>query len=68
MSAGFIAWMQTKRFSDLGISYSIAAGDLRRIAEERAHVETESDVELLVKEVEAAVSREHSIWMAHRAC
>jgi hypothetical protein len=66
MSAGFIAWMQTKRFSDLGVSYSIAANDLRRIAAERENVVTEEDAQIFVKEIEAAVSREHSMWLARR--
>jgi hypothetical protein len=66
LSAGFIAWMQTKRFSDLGVSYSIAANDLRHIAAERQNVTTEEDAQIFVKEVEAAVSREHSMWLARR--
>jgi hypothetical protein len=66
MSAGFIAWMQTKRFSDLGVSYSIAANDLRRIAAERENVVTEEDAQIFVKEIETAVSREHSMWLARR--
>jgi hypothetical protein len=68
MSVGLIAWMQTKRFSDLALSYGIAAGDLRRIAAEREHVATEEDLENLVKDVETAVSREHSLWLARRTC
>ena len=66
ISAGFIAWMQTKRFSDLGVSYSIAANDLRRIQAERENVTTEEDVQIFVKEIEVAVSREHSMWLARR--
>jgi hypothetical protein len=66
MSAGAIAWMQTKRFSDLDVSYSIAANDLRRISAERKNAETEEDVQILVKEIETAVSREHSMWLTRR--
>ena len=66
MGAGFIAWMQTKRFSDLGVSYSIAANDLRRIDAERKNVTTEEETRLFVNEIETAVSREHSIWLARR--
>jgi hypothetical protein len=66
VGAGFIAWMQTKRFSDLGLSYGIAAEDLRQIEARHAHSTTEVEVEILVKEVEAAVSREHTIWMERR--
>lgn len=67
LSAALIAWMQTKRFSDLALSYSIAAGDLRHIASQRERAATEAEAQQLVKEVEAAVSREHSMWFARRA-
>lgn len=66
MSAAFIAWMQTKRYSDLGVSYSIAASDLRQIAAKRQNATTEDEVQTLVQEVETAVSREHSMWLARR--
>jgi hypothetical protein len=66
-SAGFVAWIQTKRFSDLALSYGIAAGDLRRIAAQWENASTEADVEMLVKEVEVAISREHSLWLSRRA-
>jgi hypothetical protein len=65
-STAFIAWLQTKRFSDLGTSYAIAAGDLRRIAEEHSKVSDEVELKKFVAEVEQAVSREHSMWMARR--
>jgi hypothetical protein len=65
-SAGIIAWMQTKRFSDLGVSYGIAAGDLRLISEARGRASTQEEIQQLVNEVETAVSREHSIWLARR--
>ncbi len=61
-----IAWSQIKRFSDLGTSYAIAAGDLRRIAEVHRKVETQAELDLMVQEVETAVSREHSMWLARR--
>jgi hypothetical protein len=68
LSAAFIAWTQTKRFSDLALSYGIAAGDLARIAAGKESAATEPELQSLVKEVETAVSREHSIWLARRVC
>jgi hypothetical protein len=61
-----IAWSQIKRFSDLGTSYAIAAEDLRQIAATHQDVSTQDELDLLVQEVETAVSREHSMWLARR--
>jgi hypothetical protein len=61
-----IAWSQIKRFSDLDTSYAIAAGDLRSIGTARQKVETQVQLDLFVHEVETAVSREHSMWLARR--
>ena len=66
VGTALIAWSQIKRFSDLGTSYAIAAGDLRRIAEVHHNVTTQAEVDLMVLEVETAVSREHSMWLARR--
>ena len=65
-SAGFIAWMQTKRFSDLGITYSIAANDIRHISEKHGNIDTEEKFSLFLNEIETAVSREHAIWLTRR--
>jgi hypothetical protein len=64
--AAFIASLQTKRFSDLGTSYAIAAGDLDRIAAQTAHVHDDATLKQFVEDVEKAVSREHSMWLARR--
>ena len=66
VSASCIAWIQMKRYSDLGTSYAIAAGDIRRIAEKRQHVRTDPELQEFVREIETAVSREHSMWLAKR--
>jgi hypothetical protein len=66
IGTALIAWSQIKRFSDLDTSYAIAAGDLQRIGEVRLKVETQEQLDLLVQEVETAVSREHSMWLARR--
>jgi hypothetical protein len=66
ISAGLLAWGQAKRFSDLALSYGIAADDLAKIAAERRMVKTEQELALLVKDTETAVSREHSLWLSKR--
>jgi len=64
--SGFIAWMQTKRYSDLGVSYRIAAEDLQRIKDKYKHVVSESEFADFIEEAEKAVSREHTLWLSRR--
>jgi len=64
--AAFVAWLQTKRFSDLGTSYAIAAGDLDGIAAQTIPGDDEAKFNQFVEDVEKAVSREHSMWLARR--
>jgi hypothetical protein len=66
LGTALIAWSQIKRFSDLGTSYAIAAGDLRRISEVHRNITTQVEMDLMVSEVETAVSREHTMWLARR--
>lgn len=66
LGTAFIAWSQIKRFSDLDTSYAIAAGDLRSIGEVHFRVEKQEELDRLVQDVETAVSREHSMWLAKR--
>jgi hypothetical protein len=66
VGTALIAWSQIKRYSDLGTSYSIAAADLRGISEVHKTVTSQAELDLMVQEVEKAVSREHSIWLARR--
>lgn len=66
VTSTLVAWIQIKRFSDLRLSYAIAAGDLNRINEEREHVSSEQELQQFTQEVETAVSREHSMWLAKR--
>lgn len=66
VGASCIAWFQLKRFSDLGTSYAIAATDLQRIGETHVGITTQHEIDVMVQEVETAVSREHSMWLARR--
>lgn len=67
IGTALIAWSQIKRFSDLGTSYAIAASDLCEIAESHRKVETQAELDVFVQQIETAVSREHSIWLARRS-
>ncbi|MGQ0552992.1 MAG: DUF4231 domain-containing protein [Planctomycetota bacterium] len=74
LAASALAWIQLKRFSDLVHTYRIAADDLAHLDLQAELLEKEvqgpappSDAEArlheLVKRVETAVSREHSLWL-----
>jgi hypothetical protein len=66
LSAAAIAWLQTKRFSDLKKTYAVAARDLQQILDKFQSVTTEDGLMDFVTSVESAVSREHSIWLKRR--
>jgi hypothetical protein len=68
LSASFVSWSQTKRFSDLGTSYAVAADDLRRTRKIYDEIEKDVELEQLVKQVEMIISREHAMWRARRVC
>jgi hypothetical protein len=67
-SAGIVAWIQIKRHSDLSTSYAVAAEDLALISERFKLAFDQKSVNALVENVEEAVSREHSMWLARRVC
>lgn len=66
-AAGSLAWIQTKRFSDLSNAYRVAADDLTRIAINIPHVQDEHSFARLVDDVENTISREHRIWLERRS-
>ncbi len=66
VAACAVAWMQTKRFSDLANTYSVAAGDLEMIRERYKNARTEDELRALVQETESAISREHQLWVERR--
>jgi hypothetical protein len=68
VSAGIVAWSQVKRHSDLSTSYAIAAEDLSLISEKFKSITEHRTVGAFVENVEEAVSREHSMWLARRNC
>ncbi|MFO0833736.1 MAG: SLATT domain-containing protein [Phycisphaerales bacterium] len=66
MAACLVAWLQTKRFSDLANTYAVAALDLKMIKERYGQATTEETLFKLVDEAEAAISREHRLWVEKR--
>lgn len=66
LAAAGVAWSQTKRFSDLATSYRVAADDLQLLRESVIGVQDEGALRGFVRDVEHAISREHSIWRARR--
>ena len=66
MGTAFVAWSQTRRHSDLANGYGVAVEDLRRISAANAGALTDAEVERFVRDVEIAISREHSMWLARR--
>lgn len=66
LAACLVAWLQTKRFSDLANTYAVAALDLKMIKERYGQATTEEALHKLVDEAETAISREHRLWVEKR--
>jgi hypothetical protein len=65
-AAAFVAWLQVNQHQELGHTYSIAAHELG-LVEARGHdVSTEDAFNAFVGDAEAAISREHMMWVAKR--
>jgi hypothetical protein len=67
VAACFLAWSQTKRFSDLAITYGVACRDLNGLLTRAEHIHDEAVLQQFVSEVEIAVSREHRLWVERRS-
>jgi hypothetical protein len=67
VASAALTWIQTKRFSDLATSYTVASQDLRILLERTARPLDDKSFAQVVTDVETAVSREHSIWLGRRA-
>lgn len=65
-AACMVAWTQAKRFADLANTYGVACRDLNSLLTRADHVQTEEDLANYVEEVEAAISREHRLWIDRR--
>lgn len=65
-AATLLAWMQTKRYQELSQSYSIAAHELGLIVVDARDINSEEKFAEFVADAEAAISREHTLWVARR--
>lgn len=66
LAACLVAWLHTKRFSDLANTYAVAALDLKTIKERYGLPDSEESLYKLVDEAETAISREHRLWVEKR--
>jgi len=66
MSAGLLAWLQSKRFSELASSYALAAHEISLIKEQSSFVGTDVAFSRFVGDAENAFSREHTQWVARK--
>jgi hypothetical protein len=66
LSAGATAWTQLGRHDELAKSYGLAAHELMLLRARLELAETTEAFRQGVEETEAAISREHTMWMAKR--
>lgn len=66
LAAAIVGWVQVRRFQELAQTYGQAALELGFIAEKSRDVSSEKDLSRLVVDAEAAISREHTGWVARR--
>jgi len=65
-AAAVIGWIQTKRFQELGTSYTLAAIEIGMVKMNFETVENEAQFSEFVGDAENAFSREHIQWLARR--
>ena len=59
-----IGWRRSKQYSELVEPYQNAARELNEIRQEIVLTKEEFDFQCLVLEIEQAISREHTMWLA----
>ena len=65
-AASVLAWIQAKRFQDLGTSYIITAQEIGMVRSAHSEVNGEEQFSKFVGDAENAFSREHTQWKARR--
>jgi hypothetical protein len=66
IAAATTAWSQLGRHGELAKSYDLAARELTKITELAQDAGSEADLHDAVRNGEAAISREHTLWIAKR--
>lgn len=65
-TAAIMAWLQVKQHQELSHSYALAAHELGLIESKARYATSEEDFSSFVSDAEAAISREHTMWVARR--
>ncbi|MEU4777437.1 DUF4231 domain-containing protein [Micromonospora sp. NPDC023633] len=69
-AAGASAWLQTRDHQNLAESYAVTSRDLSLVltkADSMPQGATEEEWRIFVGDAEHAISREHTLWLAHRS-
>jgi hypothetical protein len=66
IAASLFAWLQVRRNQELAQSYSVAAQELGLVHSKAIHIGSEDAFAEFVADAEAAISREHILWVARR--
>ncbi len=66
VAATLTAWTQVKRYDELTESYSLATQELSALHALGDTIHGEANFQSFVLEVEGAISREHTMWLARR--
>ncbi|MEO0769998.1 MAG: DUF4231 domain-containing protein [Cyanobacteria bacterium J06649_4] len=61
-----LTWLQSKKFNELGSSYTLTAGEIALMLSDAALVKDENELSVLVLDSETAFSREHTQWVARK--
>ena len=67
LAGAIVTWMQMKQHQILARSYAVTAMELTAIKEKIPYQQTENDWAHFVDDAEAAISREHTLWLASRS-
>lgn len=61
-----LTWLQSKKFNELGSSYTLTANEIALMLSDAALVKDEQELSALVLDSETAFSREHTQWAARK--
>lgn len=64
LAVAFLTWIEHGRHEELGQSYAIAAQELGLLRERAGLVTTDAELSNYVSDVERAISKEHTLWLA----
>jgi hypothetical protein len=65
-AASVFAWLQVRRHQELAQSYAVTAQELGLVRAKAGSIADEKEFAVFVADAEAAISREHTLWVARR--